>query len=90
MEMHESVWVGQVGNIILARLQGPATAALVKECHERIVNVVKKTGCMNVLYHLLDLESPLRSIIACFVCMLYSLVESAIHSRCLRSSHSRF
>jgi hypothetical protein len=62
-ERNEQVWVGLVGDIILARLRGPSTAALLKECHERIVNVVQDTGCTKVLYHMLELEpSPTDTI----------------------------
>jgi len=56
METDEPVWVGPVGDIIVARLQGPSTPALLKECHDRIVTVVNDTGCTRVLYHMLDLE----------------------------------
>jgi hypothetical protein len=63
METDDQAWVGPVGGIILAQLQGESTPALLKDCHERIAALVRDTGCTNVLYHMLDLDPSPRGLI---------------------------
>ena len=54
----ENLWVELVGNSIVARIRGVPTEALIRECQERIVALVKDTSCSRILYDALELENP--------------------------------
>ena len=47
-----------MGNIIVARIRGVPTQALIHECQNRIVALLKDTGCMRVMYDALELDPP--------------------------------
>ena len=51
-------WVELVGQIIVARIRGLPTEELVRECQNRILALIKDTGCMRVMYDALELDSP--------------------------------
>lgn len=55
---HSQLWIEPVGPIIVARLRGVPTAALLKEGQERILSLVRDTGRGNVLYDALEMEIP--------------------------------
>ena len=57
-ESPDQLWVEPVGGIILARIRGVATAALIQECHQRIGVLQRDTGCKQVMYDALELERP--------------------------------
>ena len=52
------LWVEPSGGMILARLRGVPTEELLKECQERVLQLVKDTGQWKVLYDALELELP--------------------------------
>src|SRR5436190_1457814 len=52
------LWVEPVGNIIIARVRGKATADLIRECQSRVIALMADTGCTRVLYDALELERP--------------------------------
>jgi hypothetical protein len=54
----QQLWVEPVGGIIMARLRGVPTEALLNECQERVVMLVKDTGQCKVLYDALEMEPP--------------------------------
>jgi hypothetical protein len=54
----EQMWVEPVGDIIVARIRGTATAALIHECQNRVVALQQDTGCKRILYDALELERP--------------------------------
>lgn len=56
--MKEQLWVESVGNLIIARLRGVPTEATIKECHHRVVELVKDTHQSAILYDGLEMESP--------------------------------
>jgi hypothetical protein len=54
----ENLWVELVGSAIVARIRGVPTEALIRQCQERIVALVKDTGCTRIMYDALELENP--------------------------------
>src|SRR5213595_2136482 len=52
------LWVQPVGNIIVARVRGRATADLIRECQDRVVALRRDTGCSHIMYDALELERP--------------------------------
>lgn len=57
-ESSDQLWVEPVGEIIIARIRGVATAQLIQECHKRIAALQSDTGYQRVLYDALELERP--------------------------------
>jgi hypothetical protein len=56
--MQEQLWVEPVGDIIIARLRGVPTEAMMKECQARVLQLLKDTERGKVLYDGLEMESP--------------------------------
>jgi hypothetical protein len=56
--MSDQLWIEPVGSIIVARVRGTPTGALLKEAQERILNLVKDTGEGRILYDCLELNPP--------------------------------
>ena len=56
--MSEQLWVEPVGNIIIARMRGVPTEALLRECQERILRLVEDTGRDKILHDVLELAPP--------------------------------
>lgn len=56
--MQEQLWIEPVGNLIIARIRGIPTEALIKECHQRVLQLVKDTQRGTILYDGLEMESP--------------------------------
>lgn len=56
--MNEQLWVEPVGNLIIARMRGMPTEALLRECQERVLQVVRDAGRGKVLYDALEMEAP--------------------------------
>jgi hypothetical protein len=54
----EQVWVELIGGLIVARIRGVPTEELLRECQDRVVQLVKDTGRTRVLYDALELELP--------------------------------
>ena len=54
----EQLWIEPVGDIIIARLRGIPTEAMLKECQERILILVKETGQGRILHDVLEMEAP--------------------------------
>jgi hypothetical protein len=54
----QQLWVEPVGKIIVARIRGECTEALLKECQERVLMLVKETRRALVLYDALEMEAP--------------------------------
>jgi len=52
------LWIEPVGNIIVARLRGHYSEDLLRELHERVVQLLQDTGHTRVLYDGLEMESP--------------------------------
>ncbi len=56
--MNENIWVELNSDIVIARVRGIPTAPVLRECQERILTLLKDTGCRKVLYDALELEPP--------------------------------
>ncbi len=56
--MIRQLWVEPVGDIIMARVRGVPTEALLRECQERILTLVQDTGQGRILYDGLEMEVP--------------------------------
>jgi hypothetical protein len=57
-ESSDQLWVEPVGEIIIARIRGVATAQLIQECHKRIAALQIDTGYKRIMYDALELERP--------------------------------
>ncbi len=56
--MGNQLWIEPVNDIIIARVRGVPSKALLKECQERILALVKDTGRNRILYDGLEMEPP--------------------------------
>lgn len=54
----KNLWVELVGSVIIARLRGIPTDALIRDCQSRIVAILNDTGCQRIMYDALELENP--------------------------------
>lgn len=54
----ESLWVELVGSIIVARIRGIPSEALIRECQARVISLLNDTGCKKVMYDALELDNP--------------------------------
>lgn len=60
--MTEQLWVEPVGGLIVARVRGLPTEALLQECQRRVIQIARDTShaqIHRVLYDALEMESPL-------------------------------
>lgn len=59
--MESQLWVEPVGDLIIARVRGQPTEALLRECQERVLRIVQDgdgAALRPVLYDALEMESP--------------------------------
>jgi hypothetical protein len=55
---NEQIWVEPVGLVIVARIRGRATAEMLRECEQRVLELARDTHQVRVLYDALELEPP--------------------------------
>jgi len=55
---NQQLWIEPVGSIIWARLRGVPTEDLLRECQERVLQLVRDTGNGKLLYDAIELELP--------------------------------
>lgn len=55
---NKQLWVEPVGELIIARVRGQPTEALLRECQDRVLQIMKDSGRNKVLYDALEMESP--------------------------------
>lgn len=58
MDDKGQLWIEPVGNIIIARIRGMPTEDLLKECQNRIKDLVKDTEMGRILHDCLEMETP--------------------------------
>ena len=61
MTMDGQLWVEPVGELIVARVRGLPTEALLRECQNRVLQIARDrrdAGTHRVLYDALEMESP--------------------------------
>ena len=56
--MDNQLWVEPVGEIIVVRVRGVPNEALLRECQERVLLLLRETGCHRILYDALELVAP--------------------------------
>lgn len=56
--MQDQLWVEPVGNLIMARVRGVPTEALLTECQQQVLQLLKDTGRGKVLYDALEMDPP--------------------------------
>jgi hypothetical protein len=54
----DQLWIVPVGEIIIARIRGVPTEELLKECHDRILMLVKDLNHGRILYDALEMIPP--------------------------------
>ncbi len=52
------LWVEPMKDIILARVRGVPSESLLRDCQEKILQLVRETNQRHVLYDCLELEAP--------------------------------
>jgi hypothetical protein len=57
------LWVEPVGDTIVARVRGTATAELLRECQKRVIALQRDTGCDRILYDALEMNRPAINIV---------------------------
>ena len=58
MNTDAQLWVEVVGDLVIARVRGEPTEALLRECQERVLFLVKDAGRGKVLYDTLEMYAP--------------------------------
>lgn len=56
--MQGQLWIEPVGDLIIARVRGEPTEALLQECQVRVLQILHDTRQGKVLYDALEMESP--------------------------------
>lgn len=56
--MERQLWIEPVGDVIIARMRGVPTEALLRECQNRILSLVKDTQKGLILHDCLEMETP--------------------------------
>lgn len=56
--MEGQLWVEVIGDLIIARVRGEPSEALIRQCQEKILDLVRDAGKGNVLYDALEMEAP--------------------------------
>jgi hypothetical protein len=56
--MADQVWVELVGDLVIARVRGEPTEALLRECQEKVLFLVRDAGRGKVLYDTLEMDAP--------------------------------
>lgn len=59
--MNQQLWIEPVGDLIIARVRGLPTEALLRQCQERVLQIAcdrKDADVHRVLYDALEMESP--------------------------------
>ncbi len=59
--MRDQLWVERVGDVIIARVRGMPTEALLRECQARVVQIARIASgqtMQKVLYDTLEMEAP--------------------------------
>lgn len=56
--MDHQLWIEPVGDLIIARLRGEPTEALLRACQSQVLDLVKEAGRGKVLYDVLEMQPP--------------------------------
>ena len=56
--LNSQLWIEPLGNVVVVRVRGELTESLLKEIHERVIQLLRDTEYTRVLYDTLEMESP--------------------------------
>jgi hypothetical protein len=56
--MQGQAWVELVGDLVVARVRGEPTEAILRECQDQVLFLVRDAGRGKVLYDTLEMEAP--------------------------------
>lgn len=56
--MYQGLWVELVGNLIIARIRGEPTIAVLRACQEHVLFLARDAGRAKVLYDTLEMLPP--------------------------------
>ena len=56
--MKGQLWIELVGDLVIARVRGEPTEALLRECQDRVLFLVQDAGKGKVLYDTLEMAAP--------------------------------
>jgi len=62
---YQQLWVEPVGDLVLARVRGRCDEDVLKECQRRVLELVKDTRQVKVLYDALEMEDPTVDMALC-------------------------
>lgn len=79
MDMQQ-LWIESVGGIIVARMRGELSDAMMLETHQRVLSLATETGQTRVIYDALELLAPSIDLVV----RQQELVESELASMTLR------
>lgn len=76
----QQLWVESVGDIIVARMRGEMSEAMLVETHRRVMSIATETGHTKAIYDALEMQAPSIDLIV----MQQELLESELGSMTLR------
>ena len=76
----QQLWIESVGDIIVARMRGEMSEAMLIETHRRVLSIATGTGHAKVIYDALEMQAPSIDLIV----MQQELLESELGSMTLR------
>lgn len=76
----QQLWVESVGDMIVARMRGEMSEAMLIETHRRVLSIATGTGHTKVLYDALEMQAPSIDLIV----MQQELLESELGEMTLR------
>lgn len=79
MDMQQ-LWIESVGGIIVARMRGELSDAMMVETHQRVLSLATQTGQTRIIYDALELLAPSIDLVV----RQQELVESELASMTLR------
>lgn len=79
MDMQQ-LWIESVGGIIVARMRGELSDAMMLETHQRVLSLATQTGQTRIIYDALELLAPSIDLVV----RQQELVESELASMTLR------
>lgn len=56
--LNSQLWIEPLGNVVVVRVRGELTESMLKEIHERVIQLLRDTEYTRVLYDALEMESP--------------------------------
>lgn len=74
------LWIESVGDIVVARMRGEMSEAMLIETHQRVLAIATETGHTKAIYDALEMQAPSIDLIV----MQQELLQSELGSMTLR------